>query len=152
MKVLVVKLSSLGDVVHTFPALCDARAGVPGLQLDWAVEETFAPVARLHPAVRTVIEVPLRRLLRKPASALRSGEAGRLRSALAAERYDIIIDAQGLMKSAAVAAVAHGRRHGFDRASAREPIAAISYHRRHHVPEVEHMAVRIRKLFAAALG
>ncbi|MFG1181384.1 lipopolysaccharide heptosyltransferase I [Xanthobacter versatilis] len=152
MKVLLVKLSSLGDVVHTFPALTDAMAAHPGLQLDWAVEEAFAPVARLHPAVRNTIVVPLRRMLRKPLKALRSGEAGRIRAALGAERYDIIIDAQGLMKSAAVAALAQGQRHGFDRASARESLAALTYHRRHHVPEVEHMAVRIRKLFATALG
>lgn len=152
MKVLLVKLSSLGDVVHTFPALTDAMAAHPGLQLDWAVEEAFAPVARLHPAVRNTIVVPLRRMLRKPLDALRSGEAGRIRAALAAERYDMVIDAQGLMKSAAVAALAQGQRHGFDRASAREGLAALTYHRRHHVPEVEHMAVRIRKLFASALG
>lgn len=152
MKVLLVKLSSLGDVVHTFPALTDAMAAHPGLQLDWAVEEAFAPVARLHPAVRNTIVVPLRRMLRKPLKALRSGEAGRIRAALGAERYDMVIDAQGLMKSAAVAALARGQRHGFDRASAREGLAALTYHRRHHVPEVEHMAVRIRKLFAAALG
>ncbi|MDI4658768.1 lipopolysaccharide heptosyltransferase I [Xanthobacter autotrophicus] len=152
MKVLLVKLSSLGDVVHTFPAMTDAMAAHPGLQLDWAVEEAFAPVARLHPAVRKTIVVPLRRMLRKPLDALRSGEAGRIRAALAAERYDMVIDAQGLMKSAAVAALARGQRHGFDRASAREGLAALTYHRRHHVPEVEHMAVRIRKLFAAALG
>ncbi|MFS8038246.1 lipopolysaccharide heptosyltransferase I [Xanthobacter sp. AM11] len=152
MKVLLVKLSSLGDVVHTFPALTDALAAVPGLELHWAVEEAFAPVARLHPAVTRVIEVPLRRLLRRPVCALRSGEAGRVRAALAATRYDCIIDAQGLLKSAAVALLAHGPRHGFDRASAREGLAAATYGRRHHVPETEHMAVRIRKLMAGALG
>lgn len=152
MKVLLVKLSSLGDVVHTFPALTDAMAAIPDLELDWAVEEAFAPVARLHPAVRRVIEVPLRRLLRKPFAALRGAEAARVRAALGAERYDLIVDAQGLMKSAGVAMLATGTRHGFDRASAREGLAALSYHERHHVPEVEHMAVRIRRLFAAALG
>lgn len=152
MRVLLVKLSSLGDVVHTFPALTDAAAAIPGLELDWAVEEAFAPVARLHPAVRRVIEVPLRRMLRRPLAALRSGEAGRVRATLADERYDVVIDAQGLLKSAAVAALASGTRHGFDRASAREGLAAATYAGRHHVPEVEHMAVRIRKLFAAALG
>lgn len=152
MKVLLVKLSSLGDVVHTFPALTDARAAVPDLVLDWAVEEAFAPVARLHPAVRNVIEVPLRRLLRQPLAALKGGEAGAVRAAVAAERYDVVLDAQGLLKSAAVALMARGTRHGFDRASAREGAAAFAYHGRHHVPEVEHMATRIRRLFAAALG
>lgn len=152
MKLLLVKLSSLGDVVHTFPALTDAASAVPGLELDWAVEEALAPVAALHPAVRRTIGVPLRRLRKRPFAAWRAGEAGAVRRALAAERYDLVIDAQGLMKSALVAACAHGPRHGFDRASAREPLAALLYRHRHHVPETEHMATRIRKLFAAALG
>lgn len=152
MKLLLVKLSSLGDVVHTFPALTDAAARVPGLTVDWAVEEAFAPVARLHPAVRRTITVPLRRLSRRPLAAVSGGEAMRVRAALAAEPYDLVIDGQGLMKSAAVAALARGPRHGFDRASAREGLASLLYGARHHVPEVEHMAVRLRKLFAAALG
>jgi len=152
MKLLLVKLSSLGDVVHTFPALTDAAAAVPGLTVDWAVEEAFAPVAALHPAVRHTIAVPLRRLRKHPLAAWRSGEADRVRAALAQERYDLVIDAQGLMKSALVARCAHGVRHGFDRASAREGLASLFYAQRHHVPETEHMATRIRKLFAAALG
>lgn len=152
MRLLVVKLSSLGDVVHTFPALTDAAAALPGLEVDWAVEEAFAPVAALHPAVRRTIRVPLRRLRKHPLAAWRSGEAAAVRRALAAEPYDIIIDAQGLMKSALVAACARGPRHGFDRASAREGLATLLYGHTHHVPETEHMAVRIRKLFAAALG
>lgn len=152
MKLLLVKLSSLGDVVHTFPALTDAAARVSGLTVDWAVEEAFAPVARLHPAVRRTIPVPLRRMLRRPLAAVSSGEAGRVRAMLATEPYDLVIDAQGLMKSAAVAGLARGPRHGFDRQSAREGLAAFLYAGRHHVPEVEHMAARVRKLFAAALG
>lgn len=152
MRLLVVKLSSLGDVVHTFPALTDAAAAIPGLEVDWAVEEAFAPVAALHPAVRRTIAVPLRRLRRRPFAAWRSGEAGAVRRALAEARYDVVIDAQGLLKSALVAACAKGPRHGFDRASAREPLASLTYAHRHHVPETEHMAMRIRKLFAAALG
>lgn len=152
MRVLLVKLSSLGDVVHTFPALTDALALVENLQLDWAVEEAFAPIARLHPAVRKVVVVPMRRLKRMPFFGLLSAEADAVRRALAEEPYDVVIDAQGLMKSALIARLAQGRRHGFDRESARESLASVIYHHRHRVPEVEHMAERIRKLFAAALG
>ncbi|MFG1432459.1 lipopolysaccharide heptosyltransferase I [Xanthobacter sp. V2C-8] len=152
MRLLLVKLSSLGDVVHTFPALTDAMSAIPGLEVDWAVEEAFAPVAALHPAVRRTIVVPLRRLKKRPLAAWRSGEIAAVRRALGETRYDVVIDAQGLMKSALVAACAHGPRHGFDRASAREPLATLLYARKHHVPEIEHMATRIRKLFAAALG
>jgi len=152
MRLLVVKLSSLGDVVHTFPALTDAAAAIPGLEVNWAVEEAFAPVAALHPAVGRTISVPLRRLRKHPFAAWRSGEAATVRRALAEARYDVIIDAQGLLKSALVATCAHGPRHGFDKASAREPLATLLYAHRHHVPETEHMATRIRKLFAAARG
>lgn len=152
MKLLLVKLSSLGDVVHAFPALTDAAAAIPGLCVDWAVEEAFVPVAGLHPAVGRVIPVPLRRLRRHPLRAWRGGEGRAVRAALRAQRYDLIIDAQGLMKSALVAALARGPVHGFDRASAREGLASLLYARRHHVPETEHMATRIRRLFAAALG
>ena len=152
MKVLLVKLSSLGDVVHAFPALTDAARAVPGLELDWAVEEAFAPVARLHPAVREVIVVPLRRLTKAPLTGLLGAEGQGVRARLRARDYDVVIDAQGLMKSALVARLARGRRHGFDRASAREAMASLAYEARHHVPETEHMATRIRKLFAAALG
>lgn len=152
MRVLLVKLSSLGDVVHTFPALTDALEAVPGLELDWAVEEALAPIARLHPAVRRVIPIPMRRLRRRPLTAFAGGEAGAVRRDLARTRYDVVIDAQGLMKSALVAMLARGPRHGFDQGSAREVAAAFTYQRRHRVPEVEHMVERIRKLFAAALG
>ncbi len=152
MKLLLVKLSSLGDVVHTFPALTDAKTMFPDLVVDWAVEEAFAPIAALHPAVRRTIIVPMRRLRKKPLKAWRSGELGAVRHALAQEQYDIVLDAQGLVKSALVAALAHGPRHGFNKASAREGLASHFYAGRHHVPEVEHMATRIRKLFALALG
>lgn len=156
MKVLVVKLTSLGDVVHTFPALTDAKASLPDLSLDFAVDEAFAPVARLHPAIRRVLSLPQRRLarglLKHPLATLRSDEMRKARADLAAEPYDIVIDAQGLVKSALVARLASGERHGFSRRTAREGVAAFFYHRGHDVPEVEHMAVRLRRLFAAALG
>ncbi|MBN9433102.1 MAG: lipopolysaccharide heptosyltransferase I [Bosea sp.] len=151
MRVLLVKLSSLGDVVHSFPALTDAARAVPGIAIDWLVDESFAPLARLHPAVETVIPLPIRRMKKKPFAALADFRAAR--RLLAARRYDVIIDAQGLMKSAFAARLAKGgRRHGFSRATAREGMAALTYHVGHDIPEVEHMAVRIRRLFAAALG
>ncbi len=139
-------------MVHTFPAVTDAARRVPGLVLDWAVEDAFVPLVKLHPAVRRAIPVPLRRLKKKPLAAFRSGEAQAVGAALKAERYDVVIDAQGLMKSAAVGLFTHGRRHGFDRASAREGLASLTYAKGHHLPEREHMALRIRKLFAGALG
>ena len=152
MKLLVVKLSSLGDVVHTFPALTDAARAIPGLVVDWAVEDAFVPLVKMHPAVRHAIPVPLRRLLKSPRLAWQTGAFDAVRKALRAETYDVIIDAQGLIKSAVIARMARGRRHGFDHTSAREGVASLMYSARHTVPEVEHMATRVRKLFAEALN
>ena len=151
MRVLVVKLSSLGDVVHTFPAVTDAVAAVPGIVIDWLVDESFAGLARLHPSVRQVIPLPIRRLKRAPRAALADMRAALAR--LRAERYDIVIDAQGLMKSALAARLARSvARHGFSRATAREGAAAWTYDVEHDIPEIEHMAMRIRRLFARAIG
>lgn len=151
MRVLLVKLSSLGDVVHSFPALTDAARAIPGIEIDWLVDEAFAPLARLHPAVGKVVALPIRRMKRAPRatfSDLRARVAD-----LRLERYDIILDAQGLLKSAVAGRLARGgRRHGFARGSAREGLAAASYDVGHAIPETEHMATRIRRLFAAALG
>jgi heptosyltransferase-1 len=147
VRVLLVKTSSLGDVVHTFPALTDAAAALPGLALDWAVEPAFAEIAALHPAVRRTIPVPVRALPRLSGWRPMPHAVRQLR----AERYDAVIDAQGLLKSAAVALAARGPRHGYDGASAREPAAALAYRHRHAVSRRLHAIERTRTLFAAAL-
>lgn len=152
LKILFVKTSSLGDVVHHCPAVSDAARAIPGASIDWVVEESFAPVAAMHPAVRRVIPVAVRRW--RGAwwrSAVRS-EIGAFRRALRAERYDAVIDAQSLVKSALIARWAEGTRHGMDRASAREPLAARFYDVRHSVPRGAHAVERNRQLSAAALG
>ncbi len=151
MRVLVVKMSSLGDVLHTLPALTDAHRHHPDLRADWVVEEAFAHVPAWHPAVRTVISAGLRRWRHAPVHAWRSGEWQRFRDALANERYDRVIDAQGLMKSALVTRFAKGDRFGFDRSSAREPLAAMAYDHSVAIDRRQHAIRRLRQLFAAAL-
>jgi heptosyltransferase-1 len=151
-RILFVKISSLGDVVHHCPAVSDAARQVPGATIDWVVEEAFTGVAAMHRSVRRVIPVALRRWrgsLWQPAA---WREFGAFRRALGAERYDFVVDSQGLLKSAVLARLAHGERHGFDRESAREPIAARLYDRRHAVPRALHAVERNRLLTAAALG
>jgi heptosyltransferase-1 len=151
-RILFVKTSSLGDVVHHCPAVSDAARALPAAHIDWVVEEPFAGVAALHPAVRRVIPVALRRwrgaLLRPAVWA----EIGAFRRALRGERYDIVIDTQSLVKSALVARFASGTRHGMDRASAREALAARFYDVGHRVPRELHAVERNRRLTAAALG
>ncbi len=151
-RILFVKTSSLGDVVHHCPAVSDAARQVPGATIDWVVEEAFAGVAAMHPSVRRVIPVALRRWRGSLWRAATWREIGAFRRSLGAERYDFVIDSQGLLKSALLARLAHGERHGLDRKSAREPLAARLYERRHAVPRALHAVERNRRLTAAALG
>lgn len=151
-RILFVKTSSLGDVVHNCPAVSDVARHAPGAVIDWVVEQPFAEVARLHPAVREVIPVAIRRWRGELVLASTWSELAALRRRLQADPYDHVIDSQGLVKSALVTWVARGLRHGFDRASAREPFAARFYDRLHAVDPALHAVERNRMLAAAALG
>src|SRR5687767_13740761 len=126
-RVLFVKLSSLGDVVHHFPAVTDLAAYRPDVEISWAVEEAYAELVRLHPAVTEVIPVGLRALKSRPWSLAAWGRMRSSRRTLARGRWDYVVDTQGLAKSAWVARRAEGVRFGLDRASAREGSAARSY-------------------------
>ena len=151
-RILFVKTSSLGDVVHHCPAVSDAARNLPGAQIDWAVEEAFAGVVEMHRAVRRVIPVAMRRWRRSLWSPQAWSEIRALRRTLAAERYDAVVDTQSLLKSALVASLANGTKHGLDRASAREPLAARFYDVVHAVPKGMHAVERNRMLAALALG
>ncbi|MGQ0512611.1 MAG: lipopolysaccharide heptosyltransferase I [Betaproteobacteria bacterium] len=151
-RILFVKTSSLGDVVHNCPAVSDVARHFPDAVIDWVVEEPFAGVARLHPAVGEVIPVAIRRWRGELVLASTWTELAAFRRRLRATPYDHVIDSQGLVKSALVTWIARGLRHGFDRASAREPFAARFYDRQHAVDPALHAVERNRKLAAAALG
>lgn len=152
MRILIVKTSSLGDVVHTLPALTDAMRARPELRFDWLVEEGFAEIPAWHPAVGRVIPVAIRRWRKQPLASWRSGEPARCRAALRSANYELVIDAQGLIKSAWVARWARAPIAGLDRHSAREPLAAWAYRRPIEVPREMHAVERTRLLFAQALG
>ena len=153
MRVLIVKTSSMGDVLHTLPALTDAQQAIPGIRFDWVVEEGFAQIPSWHSAVDRVIPVAIRRWRKAWFSAGVKAERKAFREAVQAEKYDAIIDAQGLVKSAAlVTRLAHGTKHGMDWHSAREPMASLFYNRRHAVAKQQHAVERTRVLFALSLG
>jgi heptosyltransferase-1 len=152
LKILFVKTSSLGDVVHNCPAVSDAARKLPAAEIDWVVEEPFAAIAAMHASVRRVIPVRLRRWRGQWWRSATWREIGEFRAAVSAERYDAVIDTQSLIKSALVAACALGERHGMDSSSAREPLAARFYQHRHAVPRGLHAVERNRRLTAAALG
>ena len=151
-KILLIKTSSLGDVVHNFPAVSDIRRNFPDAAIDWVVEEAYLPLVQLHPGVRRGIPVAIRRWRRRPLKMATWTEMGTLRQMFRHDQYDAVIDTQGLIKSALLAVAAQGRRHGFDASSAREPIAARFYDVRHHVARGQHAVVRNRELAARALG
>ena len=153
MRVLIVKTSSMGDVLHTLPALTDAMRAIPGIRFDWVVEEGFAQIPSWHEAVDRVIPVAIRRWRKAWFSAPIKAERKAFRDAVQAENYDVIIDAQGLVKSAAlVTRLAHGIKHGMDWQTAREPLASLFYNRRHHIARQQHAVERTRELFAKSLG
>lgn len=153
MRVLIVKTSSMGDVLHTLPALTDAQRAIPGIQFDWVVEEGFAQIPSWHSAVDRVIPVAIRRWRKTWFSAPIKAERKAFRDAVRLQQYDAIIDAQGLVKSAAlVTRLGRGIKHGMDWSTAREPLASLFYNCKHHIARQQHAVERTRELFAKSLG
>jgi heptosyltransferase-1 len=151
--VLFIKTSSLGDVIHHMPALTEARARRPEARFTWVVEQAFAPLVRLHPAVSEVIPVAARDWRRAPWQASTRRELAGFLRLLRARAYDPIIDTQGLFfKSALIARAARGRRHGYDASSIKERAACTLYNVRHAVGWNQHAVARNRALTGLALG
>lgn len=151
-RLLMIKTTSLGDVIHNLPVITDIHASLPDTQIDWVVEESFADIPRLHPGVNRVIPVAIRRWRKHLLQAATWREISTLRQALKQTAYDHIIDTQGLFKSAILGTQAQGLYHGQNAASAREPLAALFYQRRHAVARDQHAVTRNRLLAAQALG
>ena len=151
--ILFIKTSSLGDVVHHMPAVVDARRWRRNAQIAWVVEETFAPLVRLHPAVDQVVPVAQRRWRNSAFAPSTWREIGAFVAGLRKHEYDEIIDSQGLFfKSALAARLARGDRHGYDASSIRERAASLLYDVKHRISRDLHAVARNRLLTAAALG
>ena len=152
MHVLVIKTSSLGDVVHTLPALTDAMHAIPGIKFDWVVEESLAEIPAWHPAVDKVIPVAIRRWRKNPLATLFSSEWKTFRQQIKTRHYDKVIDAQGLMKSALLSRMAKGDKCGLHGSVARESLAALAYRQKFKIAKGQHAITRVRQLFANCLG
>lgn len=150
--ILFIKTSSLGDVVHHMPALTDARKAHPDATFSWVVEEAFAPLVRLHPAVDKVIPVAWRRWRKSLYSPATIAEIEASLRDIRAQRYDEIVDTQGLLRTAILTRVTRGRRHGYDSSSVRESLASLFYDVRHRVDRDLHAVERNRILSGLALG
>lgn len=151
MKVLLVKMSSLGDAFHTIPAINDAYLKLPNIEFHWVIEEAFAEVAGWHPAVGKVIPMAWRRWRKSLTEPSVRAEMQLFFRTLKEHQYDFIIDAQSLVKSAVVSRFGKGPRYGMDRRSCRESLASLAYDHRFSVAKDQHAITRIRQLFSQAL-
>lgn len=151
-KVLLIKTSSMGDLIHTLPAIMDAAKNIPNVMFDWVVEEAFAEIPSWHPRVQTVIPVAWRRLRKQPLQLFRSKELLTFFRLLREQHYDYVIDAQGLLKSAIITRFARGSRWGLDWHSAWEPLASLAYQNKITVDPNLHAVTRMRKLVSSALS
>jgi len=151
LRVLIVKVSSLGDIIHTLPAVTDAVRAYRNLEFDWVVEENFVEVPSWHPAVNRVIPVAIRRWRRNLVRAWMKSEVRSFRRALQGVHYDLVIDAQGLIKSGIISRLSRGLTVGLSNRTIREPLATLFYNQVYAVPWNEHAVDRVRQLFSRAL-
>ena len=152
MNVLIVKLTSMGDLVQALPALSDAKKAFPNITFDWAVDESFAEIPLWHPTVRRTLTTAHRRWRATLAQVWKRGELGQFVKDLRSSHYDVVIDAQTNWKSALVTRLARGRKHGPDRCSVSEWVAHLAYNKHHAISRDQLAIDRWRQLFAQALN
>ena len=153
LRVLVVRVTSMGDVVLTLPAISDMVDQLPGIQIDWLVEKPFAAIAAMHPGIQTVHAVSWRKwrlsLWRRDTRKALSEFRQRLRQT----RYDLVLDFQGqIAKSVVLGKMACGPLVGFGWQGLREPLSSCFYQRRGQVSKALHLVPRSRALAATLLG
>ena len=151
-RVLLVKLTSMGDLIHALPALTDAAKAIPDISFDWIVDESFYEVATWHPRVNQVFKTAHRRWRKNLRKTWSSGEFSRFYADITATEYDAVIDGQSNFKSAFVTRLCRGPRHGYDKNSVREKVAHFAYQHKHPVSRNAHAIDRLRQLFAQSLN
>src|SRR4051812_4985685 len=151
-QILLVRMSSLGDILHTFPAATDIRRARPDAALDWVVEEAYVPLVRMHPGVTRIIPVALRRWRKQVLNSSAWHEFFAFKKHIQMRSYEAILDTQGLAKSALVAKLAQGPVHGFGPRTAREPWVARFYDKSYEFAPADHKIERYRHVAALALG
>lgn len=126
-RILIIRLTSLGDIIHTYPMVYDIKHNVPNTKIDWLVDENFADIVKFNPLINRVISIPLRKW--KQDKFLFVFNLLKWLKNLKYIKYDYIIDSQGLIKSAMLSKYFIGVRYGFDKKSAREKLAPLFYDR-----------------------
>ncbi|KRH79355.1 MAG: lipopolysaccharide heptosyltransferase I [Ferrovum sp. 21-44-67] len=151
-KLLLIKTSSLGDVIHALPALTDALRFNPSLKVDWLVEESFRDIPQLHKGLNRIQAVALRRWKKHWLHISNWYELVNVIKNINTESYDLSVDCQGLLKSALLCRVLPGLRHGYHWDSIREPLASLCYQYTHHISWQLHAVERNRQLLGQVLG
>jgi heptosyltransferase I len=152
MRILIIKMSSLGDIIHALPAITEIKHNLPNSHITWLVEPGFKEIATWHSGVDHVITMPLRHLKQNLKSAASYLSVIAQLKLLQEQQFDIIIDAQGLLKSALIARISNGISVGFCKKSAREPIVSALYDKTITVHKNQHAVLRTKHLCASACG
>lgn len=154
-RLLIVKTSSLGDVIHNLPVLEDVAAARPDVKIDWLVEEAYVELLGLQPRIDRVIGVGQRSWRTLPKALSQQARAA-FTQQLRSRSYQMVLDSQGLLKSAVLARQAKlapgGQRVGLALGSIREPLARVFYHQAYTIGSSQHAVERLRSLSAQALG
>ncbi|OGT47106.1 MAG: lipopolysaccharide heptosyltransferase I [Gammaproteobacteria bacterium RIFCSPHIGHO2_12_FULL_41_15] len=151
MRVLLVKLTSMGDLIHALPALTDAMHAIPNLEFDWIIDEAFAEVATWHPAVKNIITTAHRRWRKNWTQHWLSKEIPNKIKSIRRKQYDLIIDGQSNLKAGIVTSLCKGPKAGLDWHSARDAICSLVYQHKYAIDKQLHAVTRLRILFAKAL-
>ncbi len=153
MRILIIKTTSLGDVVHCLPVIADIKKHFPNALIDWVVEESFVDILKLHPHINGIITVAIRRW-RKAIFSQRTWQAfNSFKHQLQAQPYDVVIDTQGLLKSGLITYLCRSQNKcGYDKNSAREGLVSWFYHHKYAISYQQHAITRNRTLTALSLG
>jgi heptosyltransferase-1 len=151
-KILLIKITSMGDLIQMLPALTDATRAIPGIRFDWVAEDSFKDIPGLHPSIDKIIPLPYRRWKKNLRQTLKSGELQTFLQQLRATNYDMVIDAQSNIKSAVVSLLAKGTRYGLDKTSVREYGAHFAYNHTISISRQQNHVERLRQMFATYLN
>lgn len=152
MKILIIKLTSMGDLMHAFPALTDATQNLQDISFDWVVDESFSEVPLWHPAVKNICTTAHRRWRKNIIKSYRAGEFNKFYRQLNDKHYDVVVDFQSNLKSAFVSWLRKTPVHGYDKASCREKPAHWAYQTHYKIDKNQHAIERQRELLAKVLN
>lgn len=152
MRVLIVKTTSMGDVVHAVPVVEDIKRFISDAEIDWLVEDSFADIPRHVAGVSEVIECSVRKWKKRIFEKSTRGQIKALCEKLRSKHYDLVIDLQGLIKSAVLASWTNAPVAGYDWRSGKEPLATVLYSIKSSVDRQKSAVDRCRELAAKSLG